>query len=1490
MLKNLYTKIAGDPSEKQVQRCWKIVKEKINPLEAEFHSLKDAELHAKTAEFRAHLNDALAAPRQQTQELQEELNRAADATDRQMLEERLKDAQKKLVAAERATLDELLPEAFAAVREASVRTIGLRHFDVQLIGGIVLHEGQVAEMKTGEGKTLVATTPLYLNALLGRGAHLVTVNDYLAHYHTQLMGPVYHALGLSVAVIQQGEGSAFIFDPGFKAQTAEMNYLRPCPRQEAYCADITYGTNSEFGFDYLRDNMAWRLEDRVQRGLYYAIVDEVDNILIDEARTPLIISGPAGEASDEYYRLAEIVRKLAPDDYTIDQRTRGITLTEAGYDRVEELLGSRFTNPDRPEEIDPQQAKVLHHLEAALKAEYLFKRDKDYIVRKGQVVIVDEFTGRLMPGRRWSDGLHQAVEAKERVQIQQESVTYATVTLQNYFRLYHRIGGMTGTAKTEEDEFQKVYGLDVVVIPTNKPVRRTDQPDQIYRNEEAKWRAVTVELVQLFAKGQPTLVGTTAIEASERLNKRLAAPKLQLYARARLLHAEIEANKAINDKQRNTLKLMLSRSLDDASENYEEALSSRLFHAFDLRAVSTVARKFKVDTRELARIKGRTRGKDAAKQLNVTERDVQELDALSKRDVEFAARLEDRGLLGSGEALCEEIATHPDDLPKIAQRLTGMQPEEAFAMVSQLYQDLRLSREDMAGVNRALIDSLGDVDVARDEHRVRASDMDVIVKRLPLREEDIGRLAKKLEANADPFAADNVDELCEIFGVEDGKRLTDILRGGIPHQVLNAKEHEREAHVIARAGEPHTVTLATNMAGRGVDIKLGGELPEDTLTQVGRVLHREGINPYDLSFDQIAEALNKIPPEKYALDAEPVARFQKHIHDRARVRELGGLRIIGTERHEARRIDNQLRGRSGRQGDAGSSRFYVSLEDDIMRRMGGKGLMDRVWVEDIPIEHDWVTKSLEQAQVKMESYNFDIRKHLLEYDDVLNKQREVIYGQRYRILTKADLRSDLRGWLEEEIARILNENLKGESSDASRLLAHLDALIPGFYLNENELWAPFSLTRILNNLQGADADASRIADTAQAALEAHREYISDVIVPESVDTFEQQYKTAWDEIEDLTKNTLATIQQEAREQNRPSDLRTTLQTLGQATGLVIDVRAERGAEIGERDIVDAVRRAFDLRVIDQVARRVAKRIGQPVDFRWKPDGALNFDVLRDELAATIDDAFTMQAEKYLEDIERELDERLKTPEDAQGARLAHTLYSIAHFRAAAFDTRTHRRFDVLVPRFAWTHLAATKLDVSNREVLHNEILTYWEKSLEQLEVVRGGMASFNDLLRELMLSVVTNLWVDYLTEIEALREGIGLQAFAQRDPLVQYKLRASEMFTELYAQIRSRVVSYVFTYQYRGFARLAGADRDRAARQAVEEAGTTQKVATGTQKATSTVAKSDGGKPKAENKKQAEPPRKAMNAPVGAKLGRNDPCWCGSGKKYKNCHMASDSR
>ena len=695
-------RIIGDPNEKVVKKLRPLVDE-INDLEPEFEGLSDSELRAKTDEFKARLQEG-------------------------------------------EELEDLVPEAFAAVREAAKRTLGQRHFDVQLIGGIVLHQGKISEMKTGEGKTLVATLPIYLNALLGKGAHLVTVNDYLAKRDSQWMGPIYHLLGLSIGCLQHD--AAYLFDPDAEGDDISLQNLRPIPRRDAYMADITYSTNNEFGFDYLRDNMAVDLSQRVQRELHYAIVDEVDNILIDEARTPLIISGPAQESAQLYFSFARLVPRLRQEeDFTVDEKLRAVSLTELGIGKMEKWL--KVDNL-----YDPDNYLLTHYIENALKAEILFKRDRDYMVRDGQAIIVDEFTGRLMEGRRYSDGLHQAIEAKEGVKVQRESITYATITLQNYFRLYEKLAGMTGTAATEAEEFFKIYKLDAVVIPTNENMIRDDRTDYVYQNEAAKYRAIVNEIEECHKRGQPVLVGTVDIAKSERLSE------------------------------------MLNRK-------------------------------------------------------------------------------------------------------------------------------------------------------------------------------------------------------------------------GVPHEVLNAKHHEREASIIAQAGRPGAVTVATNMAGRGTDIVLGG-------------------NPAGLD----------ITPEEWQADHE-------------RVISLGGLHIIGTERHEARRIDNQLRGRSGRQGDPGTSRFYVSLEDDLMRRFGGERIQSLMsWAgleEDVAIENRLVTKSVEGAQVKVEGHHFEIRKHLVEYDDVANKHREVIYSERDKVLSGADLKANIQTLIRQEIDDLganYTSDRDRENLDLDGYVAEVNTIFP----------------------------------------------------------------------------------------------------------------------------------------------------------------------------------------------------------------------------------------------------------------------------------------------------------------------------------------------------------------------------------------------------------------------------------------------------------------
>jgi preprotein translocase subunit SecA len=726
MIDAVLKKIFGTKHERDVKRMMPVVA-RINELEPSIQALDDAALRAKTDELRTRLTDGTA-------------------------------------------LDDVLPEAFAVCREAARRTLGMRHFDVQLIGGMVLHQGTIAEMATGEGKTLVATLPAYLNALTGKGVHIVTVNDYLAKRDAQWMGPLYHALGLSIGVIQHE--ASFSYDPSYATADIRMTSLRPIDRRTAYHCDVTYGTNNEFGFDYLRDNMRFSLDELVQRHLHYAIVDEVDSILIDEARTPLIISGPAEESTELYYKIDRIIPKLKraativegklseieeqrEGDYIVDEKSKAVSLTEQGIASCERLL-----NVDNL--YDPQHITILHHVQQALRAHALYKRDVDYVVKDGEVIIVDEFTGRMMPGRRWSDGLHQAVEAKEGVRIERENQTLATITFQNYFRMYDKLAGMTGTAETEAEEFAKIYKLGVTVIPTNRPLIRVNYPDVVYKTEREKFDAVAKDIIARNEKGQPVLVGTVSIEKSEALAK-----------------------------------------------------------------------------------------------------------LLKKR--------------------------------------------------------------------------------------------------------------------------------------------------GVRHEVLNAKYHEREAEIVAQAGRAGAVTIATNMAGRGTDILLGGN--PDFLSK--EILRKRGLDPATASAEERASALAEA---RRVTDPE---------HER--VVELGGLHIVGTERHESRRVDNQLRGRSGRQGDPGSSHFYQSLEDDLLRIFGSQRIQrikERLGMEEgEPIEHKLVTRAIATAQKRVENHNFEIRKHLLEYDDVMNKQREIIYGMRRQILDGASQADTVTEWIED----LSLDTIDGYASEAAHV-------------------------------------------------------------------------------------------------------------------------------------------------------------------------------------------------------------------------------------------------------------------------------------------------------------------------------------------------------------------------------------------------------------------------------------------------------------------------
>ncbi len=781
MALGIIKKVFGNYNEKELKKLWPGVSE-VNEWEEEIAALSDDGLRAKTNEFRQRLDGGEA-------------------------------------------LDDLLPEAFAVVRETSQRRTGLRHFDVQILGGIILHQGKIAEMKTGEGKTLMATLPMYLNALPGKGTHLVTVNDYLARRDTQWMGTIYQGLGLSIGVLQHD--SAYLFDPTANLDNPSLRYLVPVSRREAYAADITYGTNNEFGFDYLRDNMVTDLSQVVQRrddSHFYTIVDEVDNILIDEARTPLIISGPAEETEEIYRTFTRIVpRLIAGADFAVDIKHRSVALTDDGASKVEKALGIGNI-------YDPANYRLTRFLDAALKASSLFQRDHHYVVKDGEVVIVDEFTGRLMPGRRWSDGLHQAVEAKEGVKIQRESVTYATITLQNYFRQYQKLAGMTGTAWTEREEFNTIYNLDVLVIPTHRDMVRDDQQDIIYRTEDGKYQAVVDEIEEMHTQGRPVLVGTVSIENSERLADML--------------------------KRLSTCRL-------------------------------------------------------------------------------------------------EECGRH---------------------------------------------------------HKV-----------------------------------------CTLKEPE----------------VLNAKYHEREAIIVSQAGRYAAVTIATNMAGRGTDIILGGN-PEQ---QAEEIAHKRGLDLLAAEPER-AEEIRQQARQEWQMEHNEVA-------------EAGGLHIIGTERHEARRIDNQLRGRAGRQGDNGSSRFFVSFDDDVMRRFSPDwvpNLLARMGMdEDTPLESGMVGKAIEQAQTKVEGHNFDIRKHVVQYDDVMNAQRDLIYTERRKILEGKNLKENMIEMIEKEVESAFDSFASHEDPaewDHEALLTELGTIF--------SLPAHFTQAH-LQTLQAEEAVAEALQLTLQAYEQKEQE-------------------------------------------------------------------------------------------------------------------------------------------------------------------------------------------------------------------------------------------------------------------------------------------------------------------------------------------------------------------------------------------------------------------
>jgi len=1018
---NMLTAVFGTANDRLVKRLRRVVA-RIGELEAEYEGLADEAFPELTQRFRARLEDG-------------------------------------------ESLDDLLPEAFAAVREAARRTIGLRHYDVQMIGGIVLHQGKIAEMKTGEGKTLVATLPLYLNALTGKGAHLVTVNDYLARRDVQWMGPIYHFLGLTIGSIIHD--ASFRFDPTHMPKDYRFIHLRPVERREAYGADITYGTNNEFGFDYLRDNMKYALDEYVQRDLNYAIVDEVDNILIDEARTPLIISGPAEQSSEKYYTVNRIIPRLIREtDYTIDEKHRNAMLTEAGVAKCERLLGVSNL-------YDPSQIDTLHHVTQALRAHVLFKRDVDYVVKEGEVLIVDEFTGRLMPGRRWSDGLHQAVEAKEGVRIESENVTLATITIQNYFRMYDKLAGMTGTADTESVEFKKTYDLDVVVIPPNKPLARVDEADVVYRSEREKFDAVVEEIREKHGLGQPVLVGTTSVEKSERVSKLLKKAGI----RHNVLNAtnhEAEANIVAQAGRTGAVTIatnMAGRGTDILLGGNPDYLARSDMENEWLKGLGA----------EVGRAAGTERFEDALRALHEEYSETRQ--ALVEQYQPELDRLD--GVRGEALKVLSEVE---EELHAVSPFKAAF---ERYEQAKHLHLDPALRAgagvpANFESARQALVDAVAPVVAGSDAGAAlarRGIELDALFAAWEATrgEEASGRsgpppasfraaLAEVLLREA-PVArrqalAAAIAEAEPKLVETDGRWLEAFARGEAPPRsgtpgVLDAllvrvvaelePDAITEAATIATTGARDLLTEGIDAwrfeyerALRGAELHAQIHAPADEDTRALAVrwtaadrAHAEAEeafeacrSPYEQALrkaertyddqrarytrkvEEIREELQKAPQLYEERSKELLEHYEASCADeRAKVIEAGGLHIVGTERHEARRIDNQLRGRAGRQGDPGSSRFFLSLEDDLMRIFVGdrmQSLMERLGMEEgVPIEHRLVTRSIRNAQEKVEGHNFDMRKHLLEYDDVLNKQRTVVYDRRREVLGSEDLKADV---------------------------------------------------------------------------------------------------------------------------------------------------------------------------------------------------------------------------------------------------------------------------------------------------------------------------------------------------------------------------------------------------------------------------------------------------------------------------------------------------
>ena len=997
MLARWAQKIFGSKNERELKRMRPLVEE-IGQLEAGLQPLSMDELRAKTGIFRSRIQEATAATRAQLDEMAQQ---AAEITpegipDEEALEkldyfqEERTILEKELRAAEADVLDDILPEAYATVREVSRRVTGMRHFDSQLLGGIVLHQGRIAEMKTGEGKTLVATLPLYLNALLGRGSHLVTVNDYLARRDVQWMGPIYHALGLSVASIVHD--ASFLFDPTHVVKDYRYMNLRPVNRKEAYAADITYGTNNEYGFDYLRDNMKFNLEDYVQRELHFAIVDEVDNILIDEARTPLIISGPAEESTQKYYSLNRVIPRLQREmDYAIDEKLRTATLTEEGVAKVERILGVRNL-------YDPSEIGTLHHVNQALKAHAIFKRDVDYVIKDGEVVIVDEFTGRLMPGRRWSDGLHQAVEAKEGVRIREENQTLASITIQNYFRMYDKLGGMTGTADTEAVEFKKIYDLDVVVIPPNRPMVRADHPDVVYKTEREKFEAVIADILDCHERGQPVLVGTISVEKSEYLGRLLKRKKVKHNVLNAVNH-EAEANIIAQAGRFGAVTIatnMAGRGTDILLGGNPEFLARSDIEKKWVNKASAARTKKDAKTAATTEKSYEDQLEEIRAEYNASIAQAQE-----KYEPEWTPFEEARNA-----ALKRMTETYRPYLHATLQKARA-DYQEAAQVIDPTHGTLSSTQLETYGqVREAYESALSEYDKVvgpalneeqQQEYETARTDFIAVLTEDGTGEEEAAERLNLNRSRYEGWLEDYCQSIIQMAGLalSENGRVQEGYESARQAYEENQQAYQEADQRYEEARKPYEAAVA----------------------EAERVYEQKRKDHVQV-IEEVREQLEKAP-DVYSQDFKEILEKYEQTcsQEREKVVAAGGVHILGTERHESRRIDNQLRGRAGRQGDPGSSRFFLSLEDDLLRIFGAERvqkIMDRLGMEEgEPIEAGLVTRAIENAQGRVEGHNFDIRKHLLEYDDVINKQREVIYERRRGFLSGENLKGQVLEIVEE---------------------------------------------------------------------------------------------------------------------------------------------------------------------------------------------------------------------------------------------------------------------------------------------------------------------------------------------------------------------------------------------------------------------------------------------------------------------------------------------